>query len=76
MPPIQLPARAPKPDQAFSGRPAENATYDATQPITIPTAPIVRTIAPRHATFIDWRMLMSSSISTMNSGTAKDLKVV
>ena len=43
--------------------------------MTMPTAPIVSTIAPRHATFMDWRMLMSSSMRTMNRGTANDLNV-
>ncbi len=45
-------------------------------PATIPSVPSTSTPAPRQATFSDCRMLMSSSISTMKSGTANDRNVV
>jgi hypothetical protein len=76
VPPIQLPARAPNPDQESGGRAPLKKKKATTQPMTMPTEPIVMTAAPRHATRIVSRMLMSNSMRTMNIGTAKDRKVV
>ena len=66
----QAPASAPKPDQAFSGRPLLKRKNETTAPTTMPIEPRTRTPMPRHATLRVSRMLMSRSIRTMNIGTA------